>query len=139
MSSALWARAAVTFATALGRGGGRALACDARALARTGTRTANERTRTTTVDAGRRMTSNGANHAVLEDLVSGTRGRGGTGGWSAGGRATADGVGARGARAMTTVIGLDPGSRIQMALAKIAMRDAMDALGVFEYEEDEDT
>jgi hypothetical protein len=24
-------------------------------------------------------------------------------------------------------------------LAKIAMRDAMDALGVFEYEEDEDT
>lgn len=40
---------------------------------------------------------------------------------------------------MTTAIGLDPGSRIQMALAKIAMRDAMDALGVFENEDDEDT
>lgn len=42
-------------------------------------------------------------------------------------------------RTMTSAIGLDPGSRIQMALAKIAMRDAMDTLGVFEFEEDEDT
>ena len=47
--------------------------------------------------------------------------------------------GEAGARAMATAVGLDPGSRIQIVLAKIAMRDAMDALGVFEYEEDEDT
>lgn len=70
----------------------------------------------------------------------GKRGRGSTGGAGGGGRGAAeDAATRRGARAMATAIGLDPGSRIQVVLAKIAMRDAMDALGVFEYEEDEDT
>ena len=70
----------------------------------------------------------------------GKRGGGSTSGGSGGGRGAAeDAATRRGARAMATAIGLDPGSRIQVVLAKIAMRDAMDALGVFEYEEDEDT
>ena len=65
----------------------------------------------------------------------GRRGGGSTGGGGRGGRRTRRG----GARTMATAVGLDPGSRIQIVLAKIAMRDAMDALGVFEYEEDGDT
>ena len=70
----------------------------------------------------------------------GRRGGGSTGGAGGGGRGGAEDAAARrGARAMATAVGLDPGSRIQIVLAKIAMRDAMDALGVFEYDEDEDT
>ena len=95
---------------------------------------------------------NGRASTALEEFLSGTRGgaggggaggggrRGGYGGGSSSrGRGEAEDVARRGVRTMTSAIGLDPGSRIQMALAKIAMRDAMDTLGVFEYEEDEDT
>jgi len=92
---------------------------------------------------GRRATG----WTTLEDFVNargrtsggggGRRGGGSTGGGGRGG--AEDAAARRGARAMATAVGLDPGSRIQIVLAKIAMRDAMDALGVFEYEEDEDT
>lgn len=91
---------------------------------------------------GRRATG----WTTLEDFVNArgrTSGGGGGrrgGGAGGGGRGGAEDAAARrGARAMATAVGLDPGSRIQIVLAKIAMRDAMDALGVFEYEEDEDT
>ena len=63
--------------------------------------------------------------------------------WRADGRRRTRRGGGRGGearpRTMATAVGLDPGSRIQIVLAKIAMRDAMDALGVFEYEEDRGT
>jgi hypothetical protein len=40
---------------------------------------------------------------------------------------------------LTSASATDPGSRIQAALSKIALHEAMDALGVFEEEEIEDT
>ena len=40
---------------------------------------------------------------------------------------------------MTSATTLDPGSRIQAALAKIALHEAMDELGVFEEDDIEDT
>jgi len=60
-------------------------------------------------------------------------------------KASGSGESARGALyaerryALEALSGIDPGSRLQLALAKIAMYDAKDELGVFEEEEVDDT
>ena len=67
---------------------------------------------------------------------SGSGGRAGGGGgrrvWGESRRGAA-------ASALTSASTTDPGSRIQAALSKIALHEAMDALGVFEEEDIEDT
>lgn len=88
---------------------------------------------------GRRATGGHASRTAIEDFLSGNGsgsgragGGGGRGVWGESRRGAA-------ASALTSATTLDPGSRIQAALSKIALHEAMDELGVFEEDDIEDT
>ena len=108
-----------------------------------GRRSATTTTTTTTGGAGgaggRRATGGHASRTAIEDFLSGNGsgsgragGGGGRGVWGESRRGAA-------ASALTSAATLDPGSRIQAALSKIALHEAMDELGVFEEDDIEDT
>ena len=86
--------------------------------------------------AGRRCGANtgasgaGQKRAAIEDFINGGSSSGAGGGalYYAERRA-----------ALMALSGINPGSRLQLALAKIAMYEARDELGVLDEEEEEDT
>jgi hypothetical protein len=66
---------------------------------------------------------------VIEDFLNGGKSSGGGGG----------ALYAERRAALVALSGINPGSRLQLALAKIAMYEARDELGVLDEEEVEDT